>query len=218
MLQIKEKLGRVRAKRGTAGTVATVADKAFQLLQVALGRLRIEAAGASGMAAFSLRMETRATAEVSRASWPAAAVDAAVSTALRVFMAGNEAEAHSCWGAAWQLGCVDTAEELRLPAHAQHSRDASLGSLSRASFSPVLPVIPLRLQLAARIAKAFNAFCLTPETRCALAPIGHVAARALARSLWPEEAPDRLLLQLVSRIDRLRYHRSVCTRRALPPS
>lgn len=61
---ITEKLGCVRAKRGTAGTVATVADKAFQLLQVALRRLRIEAAGAAGTAAFSLRMETRTTAEL----------------------------------------------------------------------------------------------------------------------------------------------------------
>lgn len=32
--EVKERLGRVRAKKGKGGTVSTVADKAFQLLQV----------------------------------------------------------------------------------------------------------------------------------------------------------------------------------------
>jgi hypothetical protein len=32
--EVKERLGRVRSKKGTAGTVATVLDKVFQLVQV----------------------------------------------------------------------------------------------------------------------------------------------------------------------------------------
>jgi len=49
-----------------------------------------------------------------------------------------------------------------------------------------------------RLTKAFVAYALTEETRNALAPVGHIASRAIARGLWPEEAPDRLLLQIVS--------------------
>lgn len=55
--EIKEKLGRVRSKRGTEGKVATLPDKAFQLLQMALGRLKLEASLAAGPLAYSLRME-----------------------------------------------------------------------------------------------------------------------------------------------------------------
>jgi hypothetical protein len=54
------------------------------------------------------------------------------------------------------------------------------------------------LEVMGRLTKAFVAYALTEETRNALAPVGHIASRAIARGLWPEEAPDRLLLQVVS--------------------
>lgn len=55
--EVKESLGRVRTKRGAAGTVATVADKAFQLAQVALGHIKIDKA--AGANTYRLKMEVR---------------------------------------------------------------------------------------------------------------------------------------------------------------
>lgn len=167
----------MRAKRGTAGTVSTVADKAFQLLQVALGRLRVETAGAVGMAAFSLRMETRTTAEVSAKRDSGSRLPAQAACIALHINSPNDG--------------VDNRHGLTLARTPLHHDVCCSFAVCRAACR-------LIMQLAARIAKAFTAFCLTPETRCALAPTGHVAARALARSLWPEEPADRLLLQLVS--------------------
>ena len=67
--EVKERLGRVRtARRGTPeGKIVDVRDKAFQLTQIALGRIRLEppllAAGASS---FALRSEIRVVVDLLR--------------------------------------------------------------------------------------------------------------------------------------------------------
>jgi len=55
---VKEKLGKIRARRGTEGTIANVADKAFQLLQVGLGRIPVDSF-AAGMQIHQLKTEVR---------------------------------------------------------------------------------------------------------------------------------------------------------------
>lgn len=56
---VKERFGRIRSARGAAGTVSSAADKAFQLLQIAFGRLGPSLAMALGKAApYTFKMET----------------------------------------------------------------------------------------------------------------------------------------------------------------
>lgn len=57
---IKETLGKLRSRKGPAGTVATIPDKAFQLLQAALGRIDLAAIAGNAATAAHMRSEVRA--------------------------------------------------------------------------------------------------------------------------------------------------------------
>jgi hypothetical protein len=61
--EVKEKLGYVKHKKGPDGKVATVPDKVFQLVQIVLGRLKLEAAGQQS---YFLRMEATAITQLLR--------------------------------------------------------------------------------------------------------------------------------------------------------
>ena len=54
--EVKERLGHVTSKKGTAGKITGEKDKVFQLLQIALGRIKMDGV-ATGHTLFSLKME-----------------------------------------------------------------------------------------------------------------------------------------------------------------
>ena len=56
---IKESLGKLRSRKGPAGTVSTVPDKAFQLLQAALGRIDLSKLASAPSTVSLLRAEVR---------------------------------------------------------------------------------------------------------------------------------------------------------------
>lgn len=168
--EVKEKAGRVRVKRGKEGTVSSVPDKAFQLLQIGLGRLKLDSLGVTGPGAYSLRMEVSSTVElltrVCKAFVQYCAAPEVKSPLVTVASAAHRCLARQLWPDASGPRQLLQFEGLGVTEAALTSLAAigvdSLSSLQRAAATPAA------LQEAARKAHPWGAHL--KAAACALLP------------------------------------------------